>query len=102
MKRQLQHEAEYEKLSNSPTNAILYLFAFFLSQHSQVVEWLNNASISGSSTPEKIDTISKVQEVLLHTDSDLLEEFIDDVLVYSQDTNQDVRRAIVGFIEETW
>lgn len=43
-----------------------------------------------------------MQEVLLHTDPDLLEEFIDDVLVYSQDTNQDVRRAIVGFIEETW
>lgn len=38
--------------------------------------------------------------MLLHSDSDLLDEFIDNVLSFSHDASQDVRRSVVGFIEE--
>lgn len=46
--------------------------------------------------------LSKVQEKLLHSETELLEEFLSDALAYSCDQAQDVRKAIVGFIEEIW
>lgn len=89
-------------LATAETAASLFTDEKTAAARGRVVEWLNGAPIAGSSTADKNAMISKVQEVLLHTDPELLEEFIDDVLVYSQDTTQDVRRSVVGFIEETW
>lgn len=69
----------------------------------QIIEWLNEAPIIGATTPQKIETLSKVQEKLLHSsETELLDEFLSDALAYSCDQAQDVRRAVVGFIEEIW
>lgn len=36
----------------------------------------------------------------MHSDAELLEEFMGDVLAFGHDPVQDVRRVVVGFIEE--
>ena len=38
----------------------------------------------------------------MHNDSELLEEFLDNILAFSHDPVQDVRRSVVAFIEEVW
>lgn len=43
-----------------------------------------------------------IQELILHSDIELLDEFIDDVLSLAFDANQDVRKTVAGFIEEVW
>lgn len=79
---------------------IVRLNRFLLSN--QVIEWLNDAPITGTQASVKCETIAKVQEVILNSDSELLEEFISDVLAYSHDTAQEVRKTVVCFIEEVW
>lgn len=52
----------------------------------------------------KVDLIIKIQEQVLKWAPAMrvLEEVIDDVLALSLDSSQDVKKAIVGFIEEVW
>lgn len=69
---------------------------FFLPQ---VVECLNDIAMS-TSPQDKCENIAKVQELILHTEKDLCEEFIQDVLALSQDKNADVRKSVASFIEE--
>lgn len=66
----------------------------------QIVEWVNKSSDGSANAQQKCEAITQIQEVLLHSDSDLLDEFIDNVLSFSHDASQDVRRSVVGFIEE--
>ena len=54
------------------------------------------------STGKKCELLTKVQELLLHSGAELLDEFIDNVLTFGHDPVQDVRRIVVGFIEEVW
>lgn len=63
----------------------------------KIIEWLNEAGLAEKSV--KVEVIAKVQELLLSTDEDVLEEFIDNVLVFGQDPTADVKKAVVGFIE---
>lgn len=63
----------------------------------KIIEWLNEAGLAEKA--EKCELIAKVQELLLSTDADVLDEFIDNVLVFGQDPTTDVKRAVVGFIE---
>ena len=51
---------------------------------------------------KKCEIIATVQELILHTAVELLDEFLENVLSFSQDVNQDVRKNVAGFIEEVW
>ena len=52
----------------------------------------------------KVDLITKIQEQVLQwaPAMKVLEEVIDDVLALALDGSQDVRKTVVGFIEEVW
>ena len=69
----------------------------------QILENLNDL-ITASSASRKIELIVKIQEQVLKWAPAMrvLEEVIDDVLALALDQNQEVRKAIVGFIEEVW
>lgn len=64
----------------------------------QVVDWLNAASLT--STSSKVELLSKVQETIINNDINLLDNFLDEMLAFQSDRNADVRKFIVGFIEE--
>lgn len=68
--------------------------------HQQVIDWLNECSDRLKKPNERCDTIKKVQELLFSTGEELLEEFSENILAFSHDPVQDVRRNVVGFIEE--
>lgn len=66
----------------------------------KIVEWLNEAGVSVD--PKlKIENIMKIQEIILNQNIHLLDSFLDDVLAFQSDRNMEVRRAVVGFIEES-
>ncbi|GLV37947.1 Symplekin [Carabus blaptoides fortunei] len=65
-----------------------------------VTNWLNNAATC-QSVPEKIELLHKVQEFVIHKTPWLLPELISDILGFASDRNSDVKKCIVGFIEET-
>ncbi|XP_054261874.1 symplekin-like [Macrosteles quadrilineatus] len=64
----------------------------------RVVDWLNEASLTAASN--KVELLSKVQEAIVHKESALLDNFLDEMLAFQSDRNSDVRKFIVGFIEE--
>ncbi|XP_034233611.1 symplekin [Thrips palmi] len=66
----------------------------------KIVEWLNEAT---SSTDPKLKTenIHKIQEIILNQNPHLLDSFLDDVIAFQSDRTMEVRRAVVGFIEES-
>lgn len=67
----------------------------------QVVELLNSAAFQPSEK-EKIATLAKVQELIIHLDPQLLDSFFEEVAAFQKDRNADVRKFVVGFIEEAW
>ena len=70
----------------------------------QIMENLNNLTIVSGSPAMKVDLITKIQEQVLQwaPAMKVLEEVIDDVLALALDGSQDVRKTVVGFIEEVW
>ncbi|KAL9697925.1 hypothetical protein quinque_001366 [Culex quinquefasciatus] len=68
------------------------------SARGKIVEALNESLTAGSA--QKCEIIAKVQELILHSDTDLLLEFLENILAFGHDTNQDVRKTVAGFIEE--
>ncbi|XP_063228750.1 symplekin isoform X2 [Bacillus rossius redtenbacheri] len=69
------------------------------SSYNKIVEWLNQASLS-SSDNSKMEFLRKVQEIIINKDASLLDNFLDEVLGFQNDRSADVRKTIVGFIEE--
>lgn len=67
------------------------------------MENLNNL-LTASSASIKIELVTKIQEQVLKWAPAMrvLEEVIDDILAVSLDQNQDVKKSIIGFIEEVW
>lgn len=65
------------------------------------MEWLNEATTS-TDPKLKADNIHKIQEILLNQNPHLLDSFLDDVIAFQSDRTMEVRRAVVGFIEESW
>jgi hypothetical protein len=63
-----------------------------------------NQLLTASSPSTKIELVTKIQEQVLKWAPAMrvLEEVIDDVLALCLDQNQDVKKAIAGFIEEVW
>ena len=65
----------------------------------RVVELLNAASTD--STPEdKLEALKIVQELLLNKEPELVDNFLDEVMGFQNDRSQDVRKFVVGFVEE--
>lgn len=67
------------------------------------MENVNELMIAGSAA-NKIELVTKIQEQVLKWAPAMrvLDEVIDDVLALALDQNQDVKKSIVGFIEEVW
>ena len=68
------------------------------SSNSRVVELLNTAQVGGDTG--KLDCLRSVQELIIHKEPTLLDNFLDEVLAFQTDRSQDVRKFVVGFIEE--
>lgn len=64
------------------------------------MELLNDASMA-TDPQDKIDALKKVQERLIHTDPDLLDNFLEEVLGFQKDRSQEVKKLVVGFVEES-
>ena len=43
-----------------------------------------------------------MQELIVRKDPDLLDNFLDEVIAFQNDHCIDVRKCIIGFMEETW
>ncbi|XP_049841327.1 symplekin-like [Schistocerca gregaria] len=69
------------------------------SSYNKIVDWLNEASVT-SETTTKTEILSKVQEIIVKKEPGLLNSFLDEVIAFQSDRNSDVRRLVVGIIEE--
>lgn len=69
------------------------------SDQATIVDWLNNASVSNVAM-ERIKLLTKAQEYLLRKNPELLLELLTDFLGFVTDRNSDVKKTVVGFIEE--
>lgn len=65
------------------------------------MEWLNEATVS-TDTKLKVENIHKIQEIIINQNPHLLDSFFDDVIAFQSDRNMEVRRSVVGFVEESW
>ncbi|XP_031626732.1 symplekin [Contarinia nasturtii] len=88
--------------ASTPTSqetASLFINEKIASARTKIIDWLNECG-EGGKAPERCEAIKKIQELIVHSDEELLEEFLENILAYSHDTVQEVRRCVVGFIEE--
>ncbi|XP_037069858.1 symplekin-like [Pollicipes pollicipes] len=65
----------------------------------QCVELLNQASLLQDER-QKVTNLKKVQELIIHQDPALLDNFLDEVVAFQSDPSAEVRRTVLGFIEE--
>ena len=70
------------------------------SSSEEVVALLNAAQLSSNTDSAKLDNLRKVQEIIVNRDSNLLDNFLDEVLAFQTDRSQEVRKFVVGFIED--
>jgi symplekin len=66
------------------------------SVENRVIDLLNSSMYSTSES-EKVSNLVKVQELVLH--NDLLDNFLDEILGFQNDRDVEVRRFVVGFVE---
>uniref|UniRef100_A0A8C5C7T2 Symplekin C-terminal domain-containing protein n=1 Tax=Gadus morhua TaxID=8049 RepID=A0A8C5C7T2_GADMO len=64
----------------------------------QVVELLNQAALMG--TEEKLTVLKQVQELIINKDPSLLDNFLDEMIAFQSDKSMEVRKFVIGFIEE--
>ena len=64
------------------------------------MEWFNEMATADSS--HQCQLLVKIQETILGSCVELLEEFMDNILSMAHDMNMDVRKQIVGFMEQIW
>ncbi|XP_055855155.1 symplekin [Episyrphus balteatus] len=65
---------------------------------SRVVEWFNEMMVAEPST--KCELLAKIQEIILGTCPELIEEFLEHILSFAHDAHTDVRKQIIGFMEQ--
>ncbi|XP_066025867.1 symplekin [Pocillopora verrucosa] len=63
----------------------------------KVIDLLNQAQLEKEN---KLNCLKQVQEFIVNKDPTLLDNFLDEILVFQQDRSADVRKFVVGFIEE--
>ncbi|GAB0092927.1 Symplekin [Sergentomyia squamirostris] len=81
----------------SEETAALFTSEKTANARSKVVEWINEAQVAEKA--EKCELISKIQELTVHSEEDILEEFIDSILSFAQDPLADVKKSVIGFME---
>jgi len=64
----------------------------------KVIDLLNQAQLASSES--KLECLKQVQELIINKDPALLDNFLDEILIFQQDRSADVRRFVVTFIEE--
>ncbi|KAJ3592170.1 hypothetical protein NHX12_007298 [Muraenolepis orangiensis] len=64
----------------------------------KVVELLNQAALI--STEEKLTVLKQVQELIINKDPSLLDNFLDEMIAFQTDKSMEVRKFVIGFIEE--
>ncbi|XP_052769693.1 symplekin-like isoform X1 [Mya arenaria] len=69
-----------------------------MSVYDKVVDLLNQASLM-SKDAEKVNVLKQVQELIIMKESNLLDNFFDEVMAF-QTGSVDVKKCIIGFMEE--
>ncbi|XP_078393700.1 symplekin, partial [Cetorhinus maximus] len=64
----------------------------------EVVDLLNQAALIA--TDNKISILKQVQELILNKDPTLLDNFLDEIIAFQSDKSVDVRKFVIGFMEE--
>uniref|UniRef100_A0A1A8J5X7 Symplekin n=1 Tax=Nothobranchius kuhntae TaxID=321403 RepID=A0A1A8J5X7_NOTKU len=64
----------------------------------KVVELLNQAALMP--TDEKLTILKQVQELIINKDPSLLDNFLDEIIAFQTDKSIEVRKFVIGFIEE--
>ncbi|KAM3607486.1 uncharacterized protein V6R79_008597 [Siganus canaliculatus] len=64
----------------------------------RVVDLLNQAALI--STDEKLTVLKQVQELIINKDPSLLDNFLDELIAFQTDKSIEVRKFVIGFIEE--
>lgn len=67
--------------------------------HDKVVDLINQA-VTLQKDSKKVYNLRQVQELIIHKEPNLLDNFLDEMLAFQHDKSADVRKFIVGFIEE--
>lgn len=65
------------------------------------MEWLNELATTAESQA-KCELLVKVQETIMGSCTELLEEFLEHILSLAHDGNMDVRKQVVSFMEKIW
>ena len=79
-------------------NYLLFWIRFWFFQ---VIKLLNQASLATNDS-EKVEKLHQVQELVINKQPDLLDNFTDEVVAFQADRSSDVRKFVVGFMEEAW
>lgn len=53
-------------------------------------------------TATKCELLVKIQETIMGSCIELLDEFLEHVLSLAHDSNMEVRKQVVGFMEQIW
>ncbi|GCC19433.1 hypothetical protein chiPu_0018379, partial [Chiloscyllium punctatum] len=69
-----------------------------LTTSERVVDLLNQAALIV--TDNKISVLKQVQELILNKDPTLLDNFLDEIIAFQSDKSIDVRKFVIGFMEE--
>ncbi|KAM9207940.1 LOW QUALITY PROTEIN: symplekin [Leptosomus discolor] len=69
-----------------------------MSTSERVVDLLNQAALI--SNDSKINLLKQVQELIINKDPTLLDNFLDEIIAFQVDKSIEVRKFVVGFIEE--
>lgn len=64
----------------------------------RVVDLLNQAALITSDS--KITLLKQVQELIINKDPTLLDNFLDEIIAFQVDKSIEVRKFVIGFIEE--
>jgi len=64
----------------------------------KVVSLINEAQLVGKE--KKMEYLHQVKELIIKKDPNLLDSFLDEVIAFQQDSSPDVRKFVVGFMED--
>ncbi|XP_026778272.3 symplekin [Pangasianodon hypophthalmus] len=69
-----------------------------MTTNEKVVDLLNQAALM--STDDKLTALKQVQELIINKDPSLLDNYLDEMLAFQNDKSIEVRKFVIGFIEE--
>ncbi|XP_028651640.1 symplekin [Erpetoichthys calabaricus] len=64
----------------------------------KVVDLLNQAALTSGES--KLTMLKQVQELIINKDPSLLDNFLDEIIAFQTDKSMEVRKLVIGFIEE--